>query len=49
MSVKYKPDYRQKIADSWPKKIDDSILRNDIKWEPKFNDIDTAKLIIDSI
>ena len=49
LNVKYKPDYRQKIADSWPKKIDDSILRNDIKWEPKFNDIDTAKLIIDSI
>ena len=49
LNVKYKPDYRQNIADSWPKKIDDSILRNDIKWEPKFNDIDTAKLIIDSI
>ena len=49
LNVKYKPDYRQNIADSWPKKIDDSILRNDIKWEPKFNDINTAKLIIDSI
>ena len=49
LNVKYKPDYRQKIADSWPKKIDDSILRNDIKWEPKFNDVNTAKLIIDSI
>ena len=49
LNVKYKPDYRQNIADSWPKKIDDSILRNDIKWEPKFNDVNTAKLIIDSI
>ena len=49
LNVKYKADYRQNIADSWPKKIDDSILRNDIKWEPKFNDVNTAKLIIDSI
>ena len=49
LNVKYKPDYRQNIAESWPKKIDDSILRNDIKWEPKFNDVNTAKLIIDSI
>lgn len=49
LNVKYKPDYRQNIADSWPKKIDDSILRNDIKWWPKFNDVNTAKLIIDSI
>ena len=49
LNVKYKPDYRQNIADSWPKKIDDSILRNDIIWEPKFNDVNTAKLIIDSI
>ncbi len=49
LNVKYKPDYRQNIADSWPKKIDDSILRNNIKWEPKFNDVNTAKLIIDSI
>ena len=49
LNVNYKPDYRQYIADSWPKKIDDSILRNDIKWQPKFNDINTAKNIIDSI
>ena len=49
LNVNYKPDYRQYIADSWPKKIDDSILRNDIIWEPKFNDVNTAKLIIDSI
>ena len=49
LNVKYKPDYRQNIADSWPKKIDDSILRSDIKWEPKFNDVNTAKLIINSI
>ena len=49
LNVEYKVDFRQGIADSWPKKIDDSVLRSDIKWLPKFNAIDTAKNIIESI
>ena len=49
LNVEYKVDFRQSIADSWPKKIDDSVLRSDIKWLPKFNAIDTAKNIIESI
>tara|TARA_B100000768_G_scaffold181770_1_gene206331 strand:- start:486 stop:1400 length:915 start_codon:yes stop_codon:yes gene_type:complete len=36
ISVNFKPDFRQQIADSWPKKIDDSNSRNDWGWEPKF-------------
>lgn len=35
--ITYKPDFRNSIAKSWPKSIDDSILRNDIDWEPGFN------------
>ena len=35
-SVNFKPDFRQQIADSWPKKIDDSVSRNDWGWKPKF-------------
>ena len=46
LNVNYKIDFRQSIADSWPKKINDSILRNDIKWAPKFGDFDTAKNIL---
>jgi nucleoside-diphosphate-sugar epimerase len=34
--VTYKPDFRQSIADSWPKSINDSVARIDWGWEPAF-------------
>ncbi len=34
---KYKPDSRQKIADSWPMSIDDSAAREDWDWKPTFD------------
>ena len=45
-NLNYKVDFRQKIADSWPKKIDDSILRNDINWKPNFDLLETAKNVL---
>ncbi len=33
----YKPDNRQKIADSWPKSIDDSQARKDWGWSHKYD------------
>ena len=36
-SVKFKPDYRQKIADSWPDSIDDQEAKADWGWKAKFN------------
>ncbi len=34
---RYEPDHRQKIADSWPKSIDDSKTRRDWGWKNSFN------------
>lgn len=31
--VSYKPDFRQRIADSWPESIDDSKAREDWNWQ----------------
>ena len=35
-TITYKPDFRQKIANSWPASIDDSSARTDWGWKHKF-------------
>ena len=41
-TITYKPDFRQAIADSWPKSINDSEARNDWAWKEKY---DLPKLV----
>jgi nucleoside-diphosphate-sugar epimerase len=36
-TMKYDPDYRQPIAESWPQSIDDTVARNDWGWKPNFD------------
>jgi len=36
-TVDYKPDFRQQIADSWPKSLDDSAARKEWGWKPAYD------------
>jgi len=35
--IEYKPDFRQAIANSWPKTIDDSLAREEWGWNPEYD------------
>ena len=35
--ITYTPDFRQKIADSWPRSIDDTSARKEWNWKPEYD------------
>jgi nucleoside-diphosphate-sugar epimerase len=44
--IRYAPDFRQQIADSWPQSVDDTIARRDWGWEPAY---DLEKMVTDML
>ncbi|MFX1374604.1 MAG: NAD-dependent epimerase/dehydratase family protein [Promethearchaeota archaeon] len=45
--ITYKPDFRQEIADSWPKTIDDSLARDEWGWHPTYDLFSMTKDMIE--
>jgi nucleoside-diphosphate-sugar epimerase len=48
-TIAYKPDFRQKIADSWPHSIDDSEARRDWGWKPSYNLAKMSEQMLDHL
>jgi nucleoside-diphosphate-sugar epimerase len=47
--ISYKPDFRQKIADSWPATIDDSEARKDWGWHHEFELDNMTDVMLDNL
>ena len=46
LRVEYDPDFRQAIADSWPRSLDDSAARQEWGWQPGY---DLARMTVDML
>ena len=42
-------DFRQTIADKWPKSIDDKQARNDWGWKPKFDLTSMTSIMLEKL
>jgi nucleoside-diphosphate-sugar epimerase len=47
--IKYNPDFRQKIADSWPKSIEDNEAQKDWGWKAEYDLSKTVKIMLENI
>lgn len=45
----YKPDFRQRIADSWPMSIDDSVARKEWGWKPSYDLASMTKDMVEKL
>lgn len=48
-TIDYKPDHRQKIAESWPQSIDDTAAREDWDWKPAYDIPNMTKDMIEKL
>lgn len=49
LTVEYAPDYRQKIADTWPDALDDTCARQDWGWAPRYDMETMAADMVDNL
>src|SRR6056297_2942921 len=49
LEVTYKPDFRQKIAESWPRRISDEAAQKDWGWKDEFDLEKMTKVMIEKI
>lgn len=49
LEVVYKPDFRQAIADSWPRSVDDSCAREEWGWKPRYGLAEMTKDMIEKL
>jgi len=47
--IEYNPDFRQKIADSWPSSIDDSHAQADWGWKGRFDLDKMVKIMLENV
>ena len=47
--ISYKPDFRQSIAETWPRSIDDSDARKDWGWEHQYSLDDITKEMLENL
>lgn len=48
-TITYNPDFRQKIADSWPSSIDDSKAREDWGWQHEFDMDKMTRVMLENL
>ena len=48
-SITYTPDFRQEIADSWPKSIDDSCARKDWGWKEEYTESKIVQIMLENV
>ena len=48
-TITYEPDFRQKIADSWPASIDDSRAREDWGWKHDFDLAEMTNIMLENL
>jgi len=48
-TMHYAPDFRQAIADSWPKSIDDTSAQNDWGWKMKYDLTEMVKTMLENV